>query len=381
MAKAPTTLNLFELSRDDALAMLEAKYGRNTVVLASRAKAIKTTSRVPTGSVALDIALGGGWTEGRIHEAHGLYSSYKSTIGQLSIAAFQRKYPDGEGVYIDLERTFSAAYAESLGVDLDRLWLVNPDCGEQAVDVSKDIVSLPSPLFVVLDSLAAMSSATEIEASADQGQMAINARLINRFMRVIVARMRNDMYDTDSPKVTLLVLNQIRHKVGVMFGSPEITPGGQGKDFAYSTSVRFGARRSAAKFVKVTKNGVSRQIQISETIAFSVSKNKCGGPPRPTGEFTFYLRDFEGKKANACDNISALIEYGLFTGVIQQTEKILTYGDLTGKLKDFTRKLQLAKPVIRNRLKTEILSAYRNPDFINHLEDSTVKVVEGSNED
>lgn len=348
-------LNLGGMSPLQIQAAINKRYGAGSVIIAARAVAVSGVSRLSTGVAALDLAIGGGWPEGRFIELHGQYSSFKSTIALLGIAMHQRKYKDGWGLYIDLERTFEAKHATRLGVDLDRLYLVNPDSGEQAVNMVNDLVTMDCPLMVILDSLAALVPSAEIQASMDQAQMGIQARLVNRMMRVLTARTKRSMYDTDAPKVTILVLNQIRMKIGVMFGNPETTPGGVGKDFAYSVVVRLGARHSKAIVESVTRNGIKRDLQFGQTIGFKVVKNKCGGPQHEQGEFQFFERDWKHHKAYTFNNADVLFESGVFWGVISTAGGYSFDSLKAAKEKDFMLKLE-ADPGTARKLRKQIIA-------------------------
>lgn len=369
--KKSAILNLYDMDLDTAIAAINKKYGANTVLLASNATAASIVSRIPTGISALDFALGGGWPEGRIIELHGPFSSFKSTTSLVAIRAFQKKYPEhGMGMYIDLERTFDTRHAALLGVNLKRLLLVNPDSGEQAVNAANDLITLNMPLFVVLDSLAALVPTAEIEASIDQNQMGVQARLVNRMLRVLTARMKRDLYDTSADMVTLMVLNQLRMKLGVMFGNPETTPGGMGKDFFYSVVVRMAARHSKAIVRDITRNTIKREVQFGQTVGFKVVKNKCGGPQHQVGEFIFYERDWDGNKAYTFNNDAALFDYGAFCGIIEFIPKIgFSYEGVSGKNE---RKFIAAirkKPLHQASLRKKIVAAMKDPSLFDLTED------------
>lgn len=372
--KKSPRLNLYDIPFDEALKLLNKRYGANTVVVASQAAAANIVSRIPTGIYALDFALGGGWPEGRIIEIHGPFSSFKSTSSLAGIAAFQKKHEDGYGVYIDLERTFDTIHAAKVGVDLDRLLVVNPDSGEQAVNSLNDIITMNAPLFVVLDSLAALVPTAEIQANIDQNQMGVQARLVNRMMRILTARMKRDLYDTSAKMVTILVLNQLRQKLGVMFGNPETTPGGMGKDFFYSIVVRMAARHGKAITSEVTRNTVKREVQFGQLVSFKVAKNKCGGPQHQTGEFIFYERDWKGNSAYTFNNDAALFEYGAFCGIIEFIpKKGFSYdGVVGGNEKKFLAALK-KKPSVRGGLRRAIIKAMSDPKLFGGEEETDEK--------
>lgn len=345
MAKE-ATLDLSTCSVAEALTRINKHFGANTAVLGSsigKQSIVKTS----TGILALDIALGGGLPQNRIIEFNGPFSSFKSGASLLSIAAFHRRFDKGLAAYIDVERTFDPIHARRFNVDLSRLWVINPDSGEQAVDAMNAIITMGVPLFVVIDSVAALVPTAEVEESVDRQMMGTQARLINRMMRVLVARMKRNLYDESSPPVTVLALNQIRNKIGVVYGNPETTPGGMGKDFAYSVIVRLSAQHSKAGKVSVTRNGVKRDVQVSQTIGFRVVKNKAGGPQHENGDFIFYERDSGENKAYTINNEWAAWYYGCFYGAITLKPGVgYSYGGIVAKReKDFIAKLRAKKPL------------------------------------
>lgn len=373
--KPGSILNLAGLSLAEGMALVNKRYGANTVILASKAHASSGVKRISTGITALDIALGGGLPEGRFIEFHGPYSSFKSTTSLVTIAGFQRKYKieGGLGLYIDLERTLDTSYAKKLGVDLNRLMILNPDSGEQAINAAHDLISMDFPLFVVLDSLAALTATAEMEAPMDQAQMGLQARLVNRMFRVLTARMKRDLYDTEAASVTVLVLNQLRQKIGIVFGNPETTPGGVGKDFAYSAVVRLAARHGKAIVKAVTKNTVKREIQFGQFVTFKVVKNKCSGPQHEEGEFVYYERDWNDNKAHSFNNAEALFDYGAFCDVIEfKTGVGFTYNGTSAKNRRlFIKKLNDPRNVILCiGLKRKIIEAMKNPTLFT-TEDKT----------
>lgn len=318
--KESSVLNLGSLSIDAALEALNKKYGANTVVVASKSRDV--IRKIPTGIAALDIALAGGLPSGRFIEFNGPFSSFKSTVGLVTSASFLRREPKGLVPYIDLEHSFDAEYAKKLGVDVSRVLIINPDSGEQAINLLNDVVTLNCPLFGILDSLAALVPSIEIESDVEQSSMGVRARLVNRMMAVLTARMKRDMYDEEAPRCTLLILNQLREKLNVMFGSPETTPGGRGKDFAYSVIVRLSVQNSKAIYKTFENNTVKREIQVGHTVGFKVVKNKCGGPQHEEGTFVYYGRDFENQKAFTFNNAETLFEYGCFLDVIEFVPKV-----------------------------------------------------------
>lgn len=308
-------IDLSAMSIEEAIESLNKKYGLNTVIMASDAKTLLRT--ISTGSYALDFALGGGLPETRLIEINGPFSSFKSTISLRTARSFQKKYPGDKGlvIYIDLEKTFDAKYAASLGVNLARVLLVNPDSGEQAVNLMDDLMQLPIAIFIIVDSVAALVPTAEIVSDFEQQHMGLQARLVNKMMRIATARIKRDLYNEDSPTCTIVFLNQLR-KTMIAYGNPETTPGGEGKNFAYSTIIRLSSTKSNHIEKEETRNGVKHKVKYGQVVTFKVSKNKCGGPQHEEGEFTYFYKDCDEGKARTFNNVDALFHYGAFNDVI-----------------------------------------------------------------
>jgi len=317
MANKAQKLDLATLSVDEAIDALNKKFGAGTIVRASQAKNSKL-SFISSGVYAFDFATGGGFPENRMTGLRGNYSTFKSTIALLGAANFQRKYSEGQVAYVDAEKAFDPIYAEKLGCDLDRILLVTPDSGEQAVDSLNDVLTLPTDMFAIIDSIAALTPASEIEGTMDQQYMGLHARLVNRALRILTARLKRSMYDDSCPSTTVIAINQLREKIGVVFGPNEVTPGGKGKEFAFSIEVRMSA--SVAKenvvIIEEERNKIKRKVRYGQRVEFKVLKNKCGGPQHEEGEFMWYERAYKGHKPFTADNVDALFHYGAFLDVI-----------------------------------------------------------------
>lgn len=344
-------LVLAELETDAVLEIVNRSYGAGTLVLASDPVLAAGVPRLSTGIFALDVSLGGGFGQNRVVELHGPPQSFKSTISLRTLALLQRQNDEARGLYVDAERTFDARHAKNLGVDLERLFVFNPDSGEQAVDGVRDMLTWSVPWLVIVDSVAAMVPSAELLASAEQQGMGQHARLVNKFMRVLVARMKRSRYTLGEQPVTVLLLNQLRMKVGVMFGNPETTPGGLGKDFACSQVVRLGVLPSKAKLAAVKlPSGETHKVQIAQVVGFKVRKNKCGGPQYESGEFTYYERPYKGHLAGSIDNAAARVYYGQLCGLVKFTPRVgYSYRGLTArKLPRFIAELTADKRLARS---------------------------------
>lgn len=306
------------------------RYGVNTLIRASKAVGLKIRF-IATGVAAVDFGLGGGIPKNRISEIRGPYSAGKSTLAYTSMAEFQREDPNNLCAMIDLERAYDPAYAGFRGVDNDRVLLVSADSGEQAVDVINDLTGVSVNLFIVGDSLAALTPSAEIEGSMDDQFMGLQARLVNRAMRVATARMKASMYDDRAASTTVLWLNQLREKIGVMFGNPETTPGGKGKDFAYSMRMRISAPPSKRIVKDVEKNGVTRKIHYGSVHEVTIDKNKCTASQFDEATFESYRRPYKHYGAGEFDNDSAIYRMARFYGILaEKNGKLVCHSLLPG---------------------------------------------------
>ena len=243
------------------LGKLEKTYGKG-VVMKLGDKVTEKIDAIPTGSIGLDMALGiGGYPKGRVVEIYGPESSGKTTLTIHAIAEVQKK--GGIAAFIDAEHAFDAMYASELGVDIDNLYISQPDNGEQALEIADHLISSGAVDLVVIDSVAALTPKSEIEGEMGDSKMGLHARLMSQALRKLTATI-------NKTKCTVIFINQIRMKIGVMFGNPETTTGGNALKF-YS-SVRLDIRRIASikngdeiignrTRVKVVKNKVSPPFQ------------------------------------------------------------------------------------------------------------------------
>jgi protein RecA len=336
--KKPAQARL-DISKDSVQAVIEKmnkKYGANTLALASQAEAV-TLDFIPTGIWALDFRLFGGIVENRITEIHGNYSTFKTTILLKAIANFQKKYDEGFAPFIDLEGTYPALYAKALGVDNNRVVLVNPSCGEEAVDAANDLLTWEIPILLGVDSIAALQPMSIQEKSAaESGQNARHAVLVGRFMQTVTARLKKNMYNSKAPSCTVICTNQIREKAGVSFGNPEYTPGGRAKDFMYSVTIRLRATAGGAEMEKVKINEITREMRVAQEVKFEITKNKAGSSQYEDGIFVYYPRSFKGNKAGTFDNHDELFRNALFYNLIsiemrlvkKERKPFYVYGEL-----------------------------------------------------
>ncbi len=240
---------------------LEKSYGKG-VLMKLGDRVAEDISSIPTGSINLDLALGiGGYPRGRVIEIYGPESSGKTTLTIHAIAEVQKQ--GGVAAFIDAEHAFDASYAEKLGVDIDNLYISQPDNGEQALEIADHLISSGALDLVIIDSVAALTPRSEIEGEMGDSKMGLHARLMSQALRKLTATIHKT-------NCTVIFINQIRMKIGVMFGNPETTTGGNALKF-YS-SVRLDIRRIGA-----IKNG---DDVIGNRTRVKVVKNKVAPPFR-----------------------------------------------------------------------------------------------------
>ena len=316
---------------DTIIASINKKYGDWTIRSASDYPVLP---RISTGIFALDAGIGGGVPKGRICIFAGNESAGKTTVAKLTMAQFQNTCKNclsviGEcncgntephkAVFIDMEGAFDARWFEVLGGNVDDLLLIQPEFAEQAVDIAEALVRSGEIDIMVVDSIAMLSPADEIEKSSEDLLVGTHARLMNRMMRSLQSGMNSLGMSTDR-KPSVILINQIRSKIGVMFGDNTTYPGGLGQKFASSITIRFTARPSERIYLDKNKKEDLAAVQIR----FSVEKNKTF-TPHQNGLFTLYVSDSDYGDKGAVNNEEQLASYATKYGVVEKSGAWLNF--------------------------------------------------------
>jgi recombination protein RecA len=320
---------------DLALEHIEKQFGKGSIMKLGQDFKLDVPS-ISTGSVTLDIALGvGGVPRGRVIEIFGPESSGKTTL-TLSIIANAQK-AGGTAAFIDAEHAFDPSYAKMLGVNLDNLLMSQPDTGEQALDITETLVKSSALDVVVVDSVAALTPRAEIDGEMGQSHMGLQARLMSHALRKLSGSIAKS-------KTCVIFINQIREKIGVMFGNPETTPGGRALKF-YS-SVRIDLRRIAS-----LKKG---EVAVGNRVRASIAKNKVA-PPFRKAEFDIMFDEGISKSGSVLD-------MGETLGVLKKSGAWILYGEeKLGQGKENARVYLKENPRILEKIEKEIVEAAAKP--------------------
>lgn len=316
-----------------ALSSIEKQFGKGAIMSMDESSRLNVET-VPTGSLALDIALGVmGVPRGRVIEIYGPESSGKTTLALHIVAESQKK--GGNAAFIDAEHAFDPEYAKKIGVDLNGLLISQPDTGEQALEITETLVRSNALDVIVIDSVAALVPRAEIEGEMGDSMMGVQARLMSQALRKLTGAVSKS-------KTVLIFINQIRMKIGVMFGNPETTTGGNALKF-YS-SVRLDIRRKA-----VLKRG---EDQVGNHVVVKVVKNKVA-PPFKTAEFDIMF-------AQGIDAEGEIIDLGVEHDIVEKAGSWLSYGEeKLGQGKEGAREFLKQNPKITSEIKKKILEAVK----------------------
>ena len=314
-----------------AMSKIEKDFGKGSIMRMGDEQ-IEQVEVIPTGSVALDTALGvGGYPRGRIIEIYGPESSGKTTLAIHAIAEAQKQ--GGIAAFIDAEHAFDRFYAEKLGVDVDNLWISQPDNGEQALEIADQLIRSSAIDILVVDSVAALTPKKEIEGDMGDSAVGLQARLMSQALRKLTSTIAKT-------NTCCIFINQLREKIGVMFGNPETTTGGNALKF-YS-SVRLDIRRVTS--IKDGDQVIGNQVRVK------IVKNKVAPP--------FRKAEFEITFGEGISKIGEIVDLGVQYGIIQKSGSWFSYnGTKLAQGRDATKTMIKDNPELAEELESLIKNA------------------------
>ena len=319
---------------NSTVAMIEKQYGKGAIMKLGDATVNTDLEVIPTGCLSLDLALGvGGVPRGRIMEIYGPESSGKTTVALHIIAEAQKR--GGIAAFIDAEHALDAVYAANLGVNIDELYISQPDTGEQALDICESLVRSSAVDVIVVDSVAALTPKAEIEGDMGDTHVGLLARLMSQALRKLTAI-------TSRSKTCVIFINQLREKVGVMFSNPETTPGG--KALKYFASLRLDIRKS-----DTLKDGDGI---IGNRAKCKVVKNKVAPP--------FRVAEFDIIYGKGISQEGCLIDLGVEFGVLKKSGAWFSYkDDKVAQGREKMREYLVANPEVRDEIEAAIRQEYK----------------------
>ncbi|MFY9518690.1 MAG: recombinase RecA [Schleiferiaceae bacterium] len=309
---------------------LDKTYGKGAVMRMGDS-AVEEVEIIPSGSLGLDIALGiGGYPRGRVVEIYGPESSGKTTLTLHAIAEVQRK--GGIAAFIDAEHAFDRFYAEKLGVDTENLIISQPDNGEQALEIADNLIRSGAIDLIVVDSVAALTPKAEIEGEMGESKVGLHARLMSQALRKLTGTI-------SKTNCTCIFINQLREKIGVMFGNPETTTGGNALKFY--ASVRLDIRRSTQ-----IKDG---DVAVGNRVKVKVVKNKVAPP--------FRVAEFDILYGEGISKVGEIIDLGVATEVISKSGSWFSYGDTKlGQGRDGVKNILKDNPELCDEIEAQIVA-------------------------
>jgi len=315
---------------DLAIKQIEKQFGKGAILKLSD-KNIEPIEKISTGSIGLDLALGiGGLPKGRIIEVYGPESSGKTTLALSVIANAQKE--GGVAAFIDAEHAFDALYAKNIGVDIDNLLVSQPDYGEQALEIADALVRSGAVDIIVIDSVAALTPKSELEGNMGDTQVGVQARMMSQALRKLTA-------NANQNKTTVIFINQIRMKIGMMgYGSPETTTGGNALKFY--ASVRLDVRRIAT--LKQGDNNLGNRVKVK------VVKNKVAPP--------FRIAEFDIMFGKGISRIGEILDYGVKFDIIDKSGAWFSYGAIKlGQGKEKAKEFLEQNEEVRKEIEEKIL--------------------------
>ena len=316
-----------------AMAKIEKDFGRGSVMRMGDEQ-VEDVEVIPTGSLALDAALGvGGYPKGRIIEIYGPESSGKTTLAIHAIAQAQKE--GGIAAFIDAEHAFDRFYAKKLGVDVDELLIAQPDNGEQALEIADQLIRSSAIDIIVIDSVAALTPKAEIEGDMGDNKVGLQARLMSQALRKLTSTI-------SKTNTTCIFINQLREKIGVMFGNPETTTGGNALKFY--ASVRLDIRR-----VTTLKDG---DTPIGNQVRVKIVKNKVDPP--------FRKAEFEITFGEGISHVGEIVDLGVELGIIKKSGSWFSYGETRlGQGRDAVKRVIKDNPELTAELEEKIAAALK----------------------
>ena len=312
---------------------IEKDFGKGSIMKMS-SQAVGDIAVIPSGSVTLDAALGvGGYPKGRVIEIYGPESSGKTTLAIHAIAAAQKA--GGIAAFIDAEHAFDSYYAQKLGVDVDNLLISQPDNGEQALEIADSLIRSSAIDIIVIDSVAALTPKAEIEGEMGDSKMGLQARLMSQALRKLTASI-------SKTKTVCIFINQLRDKIGVIYGNPETTTGGNALKFY--ASVRIDIRKAS-----VIKDG---DEQLGTRVRVKVVKNKVAPP--------FRKAEFDIMFGEGISKIGEILDLGVDLGVIKKSGSWFSYGDRKlGQGRDAVKDLLIGDLELQAEIEAKVREAMK----------------------
>lgn len=315
---------------DLAIAQITKQFGDGSIMKLGESRKIDV-ELLPSGSLSLDIALGGGYPKGRIIEIYGPESSGKTTLALHAIAEIQKQ--GGQAAFIDAEHALDPAYADKIGVNTEELLISQPDNGEQALEICETLVRSSAVDLIVVDSVAALVPQAEIDGGMGDAQMGLQARLMSQAMRKLTAIISKS-------KATVIFINQIRMKIGVMFGNPETTTGGNALKFY--ASVRLDIRRVGQ--IKVGDSVVGNRTKVK------VVKNKIAAP--------FRVAEFDIMYNEGVSKAGDILDLAIENGILDKAGAFIKYnGETIGQGRENVKQYLRENPELMSELEEKVRAA------------------------
>ncbi len=317
-----------------AMDKIEKDFGKGSIMKLGDDK-VEEIEVIPTGSISLNAALGvGGYPRGRVIEIYGPESSGKTTLAIHAIAEAQKN--GGIAAIIDAEHAFDRFYAQKLGVDIDNLLIAQPDNGEQALDIAEQLIRSSAVDLVVVDSVAALTPKAEIEGDMGDNKVGLQARLMSQALRKLTATIAKT-------NTTCIFINQLREKIGVMFGNPETTTGGNALKFY--ASIRIDIRKSGAP-IKDGDEAIGNQVKVK------IVKNKVAPP--------FRKAEFDIMFGEGISKVGEIIDLGVEHGIIKKSGSWFSYEDTKlAQGRDATKQLIQDNPELIEELEAKIMEVLK----------------------